>query len=58
MDAVLLHKLTSHDKPHGQPNSPDDFNLRKRERDLPIGALKAIRMLAEVVRLKFRGEVF
>ena len=32
--------------------------MRKRERELLIDALKAIRMLAEVVRLEFRGEVF
>ncbi len=32
--------------------------MRKRERELLIDALKAIRMLAEAVRLEFRGEVF
>ncbi len=32
--------------------------MRKRERDLLIDSLKAIRMLAERVRLDFRGEVF
>ncbi|MEE9210623.1 MAG: putative nucleotidyltransferase substrate binding domain-containing protein [Kiloniellales bacterium] len=32
--------------------------MRKRERDFLVGALKAIRMLAERVRLEFRGEVF
>jgi len=32
--------------------------MRKRERDLLIDSLKAIRMLAEAVRLEFRGEVF
>jgi signal-transduction protein with cAMP-binding, CBS, and nucleotidyltransferase domain len=32
--------------------------MRKREREQLIRALKAIRMLAEVVRLEFRGEVF
>ena len=32
--------------------------MRKREREQLIRALKAIRMLAEAVRLEFRGEVF
>ena len=32
--------------------------MRKRERDLLIDSLKAIRSLAERVRLEFRGEVF
>ena len=32
--------------------------MRKRERDLLIDSLKAIRTLAERVRLDFRGEVF
>ena len=32
--------------------------MRKRERDLLIGALKAIRTLSERVRLDFRGEVY
>ena len=31
--------------------------MRKREREQLIRALKAIRMLAEAVRLEFRGEV-
>ncbi len=45
---------------HGKPvgNDPHPRRLRKRGRDLPIDSLKAIRTLAERVRLDFRGEVF
>ncbi len=45
---------------HGKPvgNDPHPRRLRKRGRDLLIDSLKAIRTLAERVRLEFRGEVF
>ncbi len=45
-------------KPVGNYLHPRRMGKREREREQLIRALKAIRMLAEVVRLEFRGEDF
>ena len=56
---LLLHQQLA-DFAAGKPvgNYLHPRRMRKRERDQLIRALQAIRMLAEAVRLEFRGEVF